>query len=193
MSRTASLLRALAGAAALAAVASGNAAAQAGVASNPVTVTLNATKQPVISLTATASSLTLPGGITDNSNANVFPSLPVTLDWTLTGGSTLSLVGWFATPASALANGTATIPSSRVEGKLSTSATWSAFTGNAVTAGANTAGVAGGSLVFDNIALAGNLTNSANRSLDLRLNLAGFGPTVAGDYTGTLNLRAIVQ
>lgn len=189
MSRSSSLFRALAGAAVLAAAASGDAVAQAGITSNPVTVTLNATKQPVISLSATASSLTLPGGIADNSDANVFPTLPVTLDWTLTGGSTLSLVGWFASPTSALANGTATIPSSRVEGKLATATTWSPFTG----AGIGVAGAAGGSLVFDNIALAGNLTSSASRSLDLRLNLAGFPNTVAGDYTGTLNLRAIVQ
>lgn len=189
MSRSASLLRALAGAAALAAVVTGDAAAQAGTLSNQVAVTLTATKQPVIALTAAQTALTLPGGIADNSDANVFPQLGVNLDWTLTGGSTLSLVGWFASPTSALANGTATIPSSRVEGKLSTQTAWAAFTG----AGIGVAGAAGGSLVFDNIALAGNLTSSASRSLDLRLNLAGFPNTVAGDYTGTLNLRAIVQ
>ena len=192
MTRFASTLaRTLIGAsAALALVGISSAEAQAGTQSNIASVTLNARKNPVISLTTVQGSLTLPGGITDNSAANQFPVLGVNLDWTLTGGSSLQLVGYFNTGAQALANGTNYIPSSRIEGKLSTAATWSAFTGAAV----GTAGVAGSSLVLESIALSStNFTSTASRSIDLRLNLAGAPATVAGDYTGTLNLRAIVQ
>lgn len=186
----ATLARTLIGAsAALALVGVATAEAQAGIQSNIATVTLNARKNPVISLTAAQSALTLAGGITDNSAANQFPALGVTLNWTLTGGSSLQLVGWFGTAAQALANGTNFIPSSRIEGKLSTASAWSAFTGAAVAG----VGVAGSSLVLENIGLTGNLTNTASRSIDLRLNLAGAAATVAGDYTGTLNLRAVVQ
>ncbi len=192
MTRFASTLsRTLLGAgAALALVGPSSAEAQVGTQSNAVTVALTATKNATISLTAASSALALTGGIVDNSNANQFPPLNVTLDWTLLSGSSLQLVGWFGTGTQALANGTNFIPSSRVEGKLSTAATWSPFSGAAV----GGTGVAGSSLVLENIALsAANLTSTATRTVDLRLNLAGAPNTVAGDYTGTLNLRAVVQ
>lgn len=192
MTRFAKILtRTLVGAtAALALVGTQSAEAQVGTQSNAVTVTLTARKNPIITLTAASSALNLTGGITDNSAANQFPALALNLDWTLTGGSSLQLVGWFANGAQALANGTNFIPSSRVEGRLSTASTWNAFTAGAV----GGVGVAGSSLVLENIALtAANLTGTAARSVDLRLNLVGAPVTVAGDYVGTLNLRAVVQ
>lgn len=192
MTRFAKILsRTLVGtAAALALVGTQSAEAQVGTQSNAVTVTLTARKNPVITLTAASAALALTGGIADNSAANQFPQLALNLDWTLTGGSSLQLVGWFANGAQALANGTNFIPSSRVEGRLSTAATWNAFTGAAV----GGVGVAGSSLVLDNIPLtAANLTGTAARAVDLRLNLVGAPVTVAGDYVGTLNLRAVVQ
>ncbi len=180
--------RALVGAAVLVLASTSVGQAQVGTLSNSAAVTLNARKNPIITLTTTQSALTLAGGITDGSAANQFPALNVGLNWTLTGGSSLQLVGWFANGAQALANGTNYIPSSLIEGKLSTASTWNAFNGNAV----GGVGAAGSSLVLENIALAGNLTNTVSRTVDLRLNLVG-QTTVAGDYTGTLNLRAVVQ
>ena len=54
-------------------------------------------------------------------------------------------------------------------------------------------GVAGGSLqLFNQSVGAGTFFGSRTDQLDLRLDLTGT-TTVAGDYTGTLNLQANVQ
>jgi hypothetical protein len=54
-------------------------------------------------------------------------------------------------------------------------------------------GVAGGSLqLFSQAVAAGSFFGSRTDQLDLRLNLAGT-TTMAGDYTGTLNVQAIIQ
>jgi hypothetical protein len=54
-------------------------------------------------------------------------------------------------------------------------------------------GVAGGSLqLFNESVGAGSYFGSRTDQLDLRLDLTGT-TTLAGDYTGTLNLQAIVQ
>ncbi|MEO8089468.1 MAG: hypothetical protein ABI703_04135 [Gemmatimonadales bacterium] len=54
-------------------------------------------------------------------------------------------------------------------------------------------GVAGGSLqLFSQNVGAGSYFGSRTDQLDLRLDLTGT-TTMAGDYTGTLNLQAIVQ
>jgi hypothetical protein len=167
-----------------------SASAQAGTTSNLATVTLNATKNPTITITASTAALTLAGGITDASAANQFPALSVTTNWTLTGGANISLVGYFSNAAQALANGTNFIPTTFVEGKLTSSATWQPFTGAAV----GGVGTAGGSLSFWSQALtAGTLTGTRTDPLDLRLNLTSAPATIAGTYTGTLNLRAVVQ
>lgn len=164
--------------------------AQAGTQSNIATVTLNATKAPTITVNASAATLNLASNIADNSNANQFPALSVTTGWTLTGGANLTLVGYFSNAAQALANGTNFIPTANVEGKLSTSATWNAFTGAAV----GGVGTAGASLSLWTQALtAATLTGTRTDGIDLRLNLVGFPNTVAGTYTGVLNLRAVVQ
>jgi hypothetical protein len=98
------------------------------------------------------------------------------------------LVGWFATPAQALANGSDFIASSLVEGRVNATA-YAPFTGAPVGA----VGVAGGSLELFNQAVgAGTYFGSRTDQLDLRLDLTGV-TTMAGDYTGTLNLQAIVQ
>jgi hypothetical protein len=158
-------------------VASATAAeAQLNTQSNAATVALTATKAATLTLSAVTPTASI-ASITDNSNANNFSAVSVTTDWNLTSGSTVNLVGWFAVPGSALTNGTSLIPSSRVEGKIGAGA-FTPFNGAAV----GGSGVAGGSLQ-------GNRTDQ----LDLRLNLVGFSTTVAGDYTGTLNLQAIVQ
>jgi hypothetical protein len=167
---------ALIGTAALLLVTSSSAVAQIGLTSNVATVALTATKSPTLTVSANVATATL-ASITDNSNANNFTPVSLTTAWNLTAGSSVSLIGWFATPAQALANGTDLIPSSKVEGRVN----------------AADVGVAGGSLQFFSQSVsAGSYFGSRNDQLDLRLNLAGT-TTMAGDYTGTLNLQAVVQ
>ena len=177
--------RALAGASLLV-VAASAAEAQANLQSNTTTVTLTATKSSTLSVTPTTATATL-ASITDNSNVNNFTAVSLTTDWNLTSGTSVDLVGWFTTPASALLNGTNAIPSSRVEGRLGAAA-FAPFTG----AGVGATGVAGGSLVLFSEPVAANLMDSRTDQLDLRLDLTG-ATTVAGNYTGTLNVQAIVQ
>jgi hypothetical protein len=93
----------LAGATALFLVSASPLLAQAGLTSNVATVSLTATKNATLSVSPSASSATL-ASITDGSNANVFSPVSLTTAWNLTGGASIRLVGWFATPAQALAN-----------------------------------------------------------------------------------------
>lgn len=177
----------LAGTTALLLVGSSSALAQAGLTSNVATVALTATKNPTLTVSPNASTATL-ASITDNSNVNNFTPVSLTTAWNLTAGSSVRLIGWFATPAQALANGTDFIPSSKVEGRVGATA-YAPFTSAAV----GGVGVAGGSLqLFSQAVAAGSYFGSRTDQLDLRLNLTGT-TTVAGDYTGTLNLQAIVQ
>jgi hypothetical protein len=181
------LNRALAGAAALALAVATTAQAQVGLTSNAATVTLNATKTSTLTVSPSASTATL-ASITDNSNANNFPDVALTTAWNLTTGTSVRLVGWFATPTDALVNGAAKIPSSNVEGGLNGGG-FTAFSGAAV----GGVGVAGGTLQLFSEPVAANLFNSRNDNLNLRLNLVGFPATTAGLYTGTLNVQAVVQ
>lgn len=177
----------LAGTTALLLVGSSSALAQAGLTSNVATVALTATKNATLTVSPNASTATL-ASITDNSTANNFTPVSLTTAWNLTAGSSVRLIGWFATPAQALANGTDFIPSSKVEGRVGATA-YAPFTSAAV----GTVGVAGGSLqLFSQAVAAGSYFGSRTDQLDLRLNLTGT-TTMAGDYTGTLNLQAIVQ
>ncbi len=180
--------RALAGAAALALALASPAQAQVGLTSNTAAVTLNATKASTLTVSPSVATATL-ASITDNSTANNFSNVSLTTDWNLTAGTSVRLVGWFATPASALVNGTALIPSSKVEGGINGGG-FSPFTGAAV----GTVGVAGGSLqLFSQAVAAANYFSTRTDVLNLRLNLVAFPTTTAGLYTGTLNVQAIVQ
>jgi hypothetical protein len=179
--------KALAGASVLLVVSASSALAQVGLTSNVATVALTATKAATLTVSPNASTATL-ASITDNSNANNFTAVSLTTDWNLTAGSSVRLIGWFATPAQALANGASFIPSSKVEGRVGAAA-YTPFTAAAV----GGVGVAGGSLqLFNQAVAAGSYFGTRTDQLDLRLNLIGT-TTIAGDYTGTLNLQAIVQ
>ena len=181
------LKNALLGATALLVIGTGSARAQVGTTSNTATVALTATKQATLTVTPTASVATLPS-ITDNSNANVFTPVGITTDWNLSAGSSVLLIGWFATPAQALANGSDFIPSSRVEGRMNATP-FAPFTGAAV----GGVGVAGGSLMlFNQGVTTGSFFGTRTDQLELRLDLTG-ATAMAGDYTGTLNLQAVVQ
>lgn len=181
------LKSALAGVAALLLVGASPVLAQVGLTSNVATVSLTATKNATLTVSPTASTATL-ASITDGSNANNFSAVSLTTAWNLTAGSSVRLIGWFGTPAQALANGADAIPSSKVEGRVGAAA-YAPFTSGPV----GTVGVAGGSLQLFNQAIgAGTRFGSRTDQLDLRLDLTGT-TTLAGDYTGTLNLQAIVQ
>ena len=177
----------LAGFTAMLLVGASSASAQVGLTSNVATVALTATKNATLTVTPNASTATL-ASITDNSTANDFSPVSLTTAWNLTAGSSVRLIGWFATPAQALANGTDFIPSSKVEGRVGAAA-YAPFTSGAV----GGLGVAGGSLqLFSEAVAVGSFLGSRTDQLDLRLDLTGT-TTVAGDYTGTLNLQAVVQ
>ena len=181
------LKSALLGATVLLLVGAGNARAQVGTTSNMPTIALTATKEATLTVTPTTSVATL-ASIADNSNANVFTPVGITTDWNLTAGSSVRLIGWFGTPAQALANGSDFIPASRVEGRVNATA-YAPFTGAAV----GGVGVAGGSLqLFSQAVAAGSFFGARTDQLELRLDLTG-ATTLAGDYTGTLNLQAVVQ
>jgi hypothetical protein len=161
--------------------------AQAGQLSNLATVALTATKSPTLTVSPNASTATL-ASITDNSNVNNFTPVSVTTAWNLTAGSSVRLIGWFATPAQALVNGTDLIPSSKVEGRVGATA-FAPFSAAAV----GGVGVAAGSLqLFSQAVATGSYFGARTDQLDLRLNLVGT-TAMAGDYTGTLNLQAVVQ
>ncbi len=180
--------RALALAAVLAATATA-AEAQVGLTSNSATVALTATKAATLTLSAVTPTASL-ASITDNSTANNFTPVSVTTDWNLTAGSTVNLVGWFAVPAQALANGTSFIPSSRVAGsasarprsRRSTPARW-------VERGR------GGRKphALQPVGRSATLLKHPDRPARPAARPGRFATTVAGDYTGTLNLQAIVQ
>jgi hypothetical protein len=179
--------KALAGASALLLVGSSSALAQVGLTSNTATVALTATKAATLTVSPNASTATL-ASITDNSNANNFTPVSLTTAWNLTAGSSVRLIGWFATPGQALVNGTDFIPSTKVEGRVGAAA-YAPFSAAAV----GGVGVAGGSLqLFTQAVAAGSFLGTRTDQLDLRLNLTGT-TTLAGDYLGTLNLQAIVQ
>jgi hypothetical protein len=179
--------RVLAGSSALVLLSAGVAQGQVGLTSNVATVALTATKAATLTVSPNASTATL-ASITDNSNVNNFTPVSLTTAWNLTAGSSVRLIGWFATPAQALANGTDLIPSSKVEGRVGAAA-YAPFTSGAV----GGVGVAGGSLqLFSQAVGAGSYFGSRTDQLDLRLDLTGT-TTLAGDYTGTLNLQAVVQ
>jgi hypothetical protein len=181
------LSKAVAAAAVLVLTGTSAALAQVGLTSNVATVALTATKNATLTVTPNASTATL-ASITDNSNANNFTPVSLTTSWNLTAGSSVRLIGWFATPAQALVNGTDFIPSSKVEGRVGAAA-YAPFTGAAL----GGVGVAGGSLQLFSAAVgAGSFFGSRTDQLDLRLDLTGT-TTLAGDYLGTLNLQAIVQ
>lgn len=161
--------------------------AQVGLTSGVATVALTATKSATLTVSPNASTATL-ASITDNSTANDFTPVSLTTAWNLTTGSSVRLIGWFATPAQALVNGTDLIPSSKVEGRVGATP-YVAFSSGAL----GGVGVAGGSLqLFSEAVGVGSYFGSRTDQLDLRLNLTGT-TTRAGDYTGTLNLQAIVQ
>lgn len=186
-------LRILSYLAAAAVAASGfapTASAQAGLQSNVITAALKATRVPSLTLTLNSGGNPTIANLTDGTT-NDFGAINVTAAWDLNPATAASvrLIGWFADPTQALVNGTDKIASSLVSGKVGTGGTFSAFTSSAV----GGVGVAGASNQLYSVAITGaNKKTSRTDDLFIRIDLSA-ATTVPGDYTGTLNLRAVTQ
>jgi hypothetical protein len=133
-------------------------------------------------------------GVTDNA-INTFPT-PVVIQtgWNLSPGqtNTVNLVAYFSIPAQAMTGGAVQIPSSRIQGRVTTGlpAAFTPMTQNAI----GGVGSAGGSLALFSVPISGaNKNASRTDNLDLRLDLVGFPTLPAGAYTGVLNIRAVTQ
>lgn len=174
--------------------ASGVASAQSGLLSNTPTVTINASKIASLTVAINSGGTQTLASITDNAVNNFTTPVNITTAWDINpSAAAVVLVGYFGTPAQALANGTNYIASSLMKARLGTSGAFNPFTGAVVTGGASTAGVAGGTLQLFSQAITGANRNS-NRTDDLYLQIDLTGQTaVPGTYSGTLNLRAITQ
>jgi hypothetical protein len=165
--------------------------AQAGLTSSVQTVTINATKVPVLTVAINSGATQTIASLTDGTTNNFAAPVNVTTTWDV-GASTASvaLVGYFSTPASALVNGASAIPSSLIKGAVNAGA-YNAFTGNAV----GSVGTAGGSLTIFSQNTPTGASRRSNRTdnLALQVDLTGQTPLVPGTFTGTLNLQAVTQ
>jgi hypothetical protein len=118
----------------------------------------------------------------------------ISTGWNVNPGqtNTVNLVAYFSIPAQAMTGGAVQIPSSRIQGRMTTGlpVAFTPITQNAI----GGVGTAGGSLALFSVAIGGaNKNASRTDNLDLRLNLVGFPTLPAGTYAGVLNIRAVTQ
>lgn len=174
---------------------SGVASAQSGLLSNAATVTINATKPASLTIAINSGGTQTLAALADNALNNFATPVNITTAWDVNpSAAAVVLVGYFATPAQALANGSDFIASSLVKGRLGAAGAFNAFTNGVVNGGASSVGVAGGSLsLFSQNINGANKTSSRTDDLFLQIDLVGQPSVTAGTYTGTLNLRAITQ
>lgn len=131
------------------------------------------------------------GTVVDNS-INPFPSpVNITTEWVLSTTAVVDLVAYFPSSTVALSSRSDRIPSSRVEGRMSSGrvTSFSAFTES----GVGGIGIAGASLhLFRQFVSAGvNATATRTDNLELQIDLRGAPILATGTYRGTLALRAI--
>lgn len=181
-------------AATLIVVASSIAQAQSGLLSNAATVSISATKQATLTIAINSGATQTMAALADNAVSTFATPVNITTTWDVNpSASAVVLVGYFGNPTQALANGTDYIASSKVQGRLGTSGVFKSFSGAAVTGGASSVGVAGGTLSLFSQAINGaNKKSSRTDDLYLQIDLTGQTAT-PGAYAGTLNLRAITQ
>lgn len=186
--------RTLRHAAALLFVVAGAAQAQSGLLSNTATVTINATKVASLTIAINSGGTQSMANLTDNVVNSFATPVNITTSWDINpSAASVVLVGYFGTPAQALANGTDFIASSLVKARLGTSGAFNPFSGGVVNGGSSSVGVAGGTLSLFSQPITG-VNKKSNRTDDLYLQIDLVGQTVtAGTYAGTLNLRAITQ
>jgi hypothetical protein len=170
------------------------ASAQSGLLSNTATVTITATKQTSLTVSINSGGTQTLASLTDNAINTFVAPVNITTAWDINpSAAAVVLVGYFTTPAQALANGTNFLASSLMRGRLGLAGAFNPFSGGVVNGGASTVGVAGGTLQLFSQAITGaNRNSSRTDDLYLQLNLVG-QTTVPGTYAGTLNLRAITQ
>ena len=187
-------LRSIGRAAVLLTAMAGVAQAQSGLLSNAATVTINATKQAALTITINSGGTQTMSSLTDNAVNSFATPVNITTSWDINpSAAAVALVGFFSNPTQALANGTDYITSSLVKGRIGTTGLFNPFSGAAVTGGASSVGVAGGTLALFTQSING-ANKKSSRTDDLYLQIDLTGQTVtAGTYTGTLNLRAITQ
>lgn len=173
---------------------SGRVAAQVGTMAPARVVSLAATKSGQLTVTVTSGTVQTIAAVTDNA-INAFPG-PATImtQWNVQPGqtNTVELVAYFAVPAQALTGGTVQIPSSRIQGRVTTGlpVAFTPINQNGVGA----VGTPGGSLrLFSQGITGANKASSRTDNLELRLDLIGFPALPPGSYSGTLNIRAITQ
>lgn len=174
--------------AALAAFTAASASAQ--VSSSLQSINLNAVKGQSLTLSAPS-----PGtqslNIVDNAMNQYTTPFAVTVAWNVDNSTTttVKLVGYFATPEQALANGSSYIASSKIETSVDAGTTWVPATAAAV----GGVGTTGGSVLLytSPVTQGSNKLGSHAATFLVRINLVGAANTTSGTYSGTLNLIAI--
>lgn len=149
-----------------------------------------------ISVAVSAGAVQSLGNITDNVVNNFPTPVTITLTWELHPSTAhVRVIGYFANPALAMASGPVGIPSSWIKGRVLTAdvtgapTTFTPFIQNAI----GGVGSAGGSLSLMTQSILGHSkTGSQTIDLELQLDLVGRVLT-PGNYSGTLNIRAVTQ
>jgi hypothetical protein len=167
----------------------GTSAAVCQLNSNTASVALKATLGESLTVAATPSTVAIP--LVSGGTATGTSPVSITTTWVLSAArSTVTLVGYFASPTAALTNGAATpvnIPASEVLGQMTTG-TPTSFTAFTQTA---PLGAAGAGLTLFTQGLSGtNRNTNRTDNLNLEINLATQPLLPAGTYTGTLNIQA---
>jgi hypothetical protein len=157
-------------------------------------ISLAATALGDLSVTVQSGAVQTIPSITDNTVNNFSAPVVIQTSWDVNPGqtNTMNLMAYFSVPAQAMVGGSTQIPSSRLEGRMTTGipVAFTALTQNTV----GGVGSAGGSLRLFSVNINGsNKIASRIDNLDLRLNLVGFPALRAGNYTGVLNLRVVTQ
>lgn len=157
-------------------------------------ISLAAAAPSTLTVTLQSGAVQTIAGVTDNAINNFPAPVVIRTDWNVSPGqtNTVNLVAYFSIPAQAMTGGAVQIPSSRIQGRMTTGlpAVFTPITQN----GLGGVGTAGGSLRLFSVNIGGGNKNSFRTdNLDLRLNLVGFPTLPAGAYTGVLNIRAVTQ
>ncbi len=157
-------------------------------------ISLAAAAPSTLTVTLQSGAVQTIAGVTDNALNNFPTPVVIQTSWNVNPGqtNTVNLVAYFSIPAQAMTGGAIQIPSSRIQGRVTTGLP------TAVTPIAQNAvggvGTAGGSLQLFSVIIGGANKNSFRTdNLDLRLDLVGFPTLPAGAYTGVLNIRAVTQ
>lgn len=163
--------------------------------SNTATVTLQATLNESLTVTAAPTSGTnVTFALVSGGTATGSAPVAMTTSWVMKGSrASVTMTGYFTSATQALA-GTGSspsyIPTSEILGQVTTGAPTS-FTAFTQTPGTGALGTAGASLVlFTQTVNGSNRSSSRSDNLNLEINLTSQPQLPADTYTGTLNLQA---